>query len=152
VLKPAYEDVHRDMSALAASVRGYYRQKPDYRGLNTKLVISENLAPSAMKRRESIVSPIGRPVTVGANSDGDVVMPSGRQFVLSIDAVGRKVCRALSQTIGLMKTDPSFDSFTIENGEEVLTFGWSGERTFDKLAKGADRFCRDRNILSWRFN
>lgn len=149
---PDYKQIHYEVSELAKAIRGQYQKRPDYWGLNTQKIINEGFISEKFLRNEKIISSLGREFIIGSNAQGDTVMPSGRQFVITIADISRNACEGLLKQANISTADPSLDAILIQNDDENSEFGWSEENNFSKLTKNAKSICKNRNKISWRFN
>lgn len=150
--KPHYKDVHQEMTELATLVHQQYQKRPDYWGLNSEKILKNESLPTPMKKHQKIVSHIGREIIIGSNVDGDMVMPGGRQFMLTMDNLSRNVCIGLLSDIETLKTDPAWESLIVYNENGTTEFSWSADNSLADLPHKASEICVNRNKISWLFH
>ena len=92
--KNNYVEVKNELVMLSESIRKQYKTKPDYWGLNKSNVV--DFAPKDMIINNKVVSSIGREFIVGQNELGDIVMPSQRNFMITLANLNKKSCQDIA--------------------------------------------------------
>jgi len=117
-----------ELSALAQNIRRHYKIRPDFWGLSTREVIGKRLYPSTMTARtDSLHGYFGAPTTVGADENGTVIMPTGRQFAIAYHNLTKQQCVGL----GSYKFSQDFwlglKKVSLNNQKETYSFEWGNK-------------------------
>ncbi|MBQ8870129.1 MAG: hypothetical protein IJ019_01985 [Alphaproteobacteria bacterium] len=144
-----FEIVKKEIISLSESIRDSYKSKPDYRGLNTESVAE--IAPQELKRKNKIVSSIGREFIVGQDENGSIIMPSQRVFMISINNLSKKSCEQIAVLNILENNLYGLQKVIIKNSDYQINFELGGEYPLPITEENADKFCKNKNTVSWVF-
>lgn len=133
---------------LADNIRGYYRSRPDAWGLNSEKVISEKMVPQEMLNNKLLVNALGKEVLVGADLEGNTVMPGSRSFAIVYKNLNESECQEIAAADLGEKEQLTITSIIIANDTETQ-FVWGGEHPLPISGKDAKSFCRKNNIITW---
>ena len=144
-------ETYAELSELSTKIRTYYKMRPDFWGLNTKEVALNNLLPSTMSfEGEKLKGFWGKEIVIGANENGDAVLPSQRNFVITYKGLNKEQCVALADK----KIGENFwfgvEKILISSGEEKQFFNW-GTTDFSLPAnkKEVKKVCKNNNVVAF---
>ena len=141
------EENVKELVELSQVVRGYYKTKPGYWGLNTEKAVELKIVPEKMIDNGRIVSQTGREILLGEGFEGNMVMPGGRFFDVVYKGLSKKECIDLASYEGDEEYSLGLLSINI-NGRE---FSWGVE---DKLPIGkreAAKTCAQGSYVIFRY-
>lgn len=144
-----YHKVQDELFTLADKIRNHYKAKPDYWGLNNQSIIS--VLPEKMARNNKIISSIGREFIVGQNEKGDTVMPSQRNFMITLSNLGKKACHKIAGITVDKESNLSLQKIIIRNANDFVEFEWGGKNLLPISDKDAKTYCDKKNSISWIF-
>lgn len=122
------KEAGHQVEKLAQNIRNRYRNRPDFWGLSTQDVINKKIYPLDMKAENGILTGyFTNPVEIGANKDGNPVMPTIRNFVIAYNDLSKDQCIGLAAN----RFEPNFwlgvTGITVENDKKKQTFEWSSK-------------------------
>ena len=148
---PQIEQAANQLAQTANNVRVFYQTKPGYWGLSTDVVIRQHLAAQNMLVNGSLQNAFGKPVLVGQDEYGNMIMPGGRNFVITFPHLNQKECIVMAafrlnerETLSLLK-------MVIHNQEDTYEFTWGGKNSLPITKKDAVAYCGKENTVSWMF-
>lgn len=140
---------NKELVQISSKIRQYYQNRPDYRGLNTTEVVKNNLYVGKVSNNV-ILNSRNKPVLIGGDAAGSVVMPGGRSFVISYLDLTRKECVELSSRFWQETEKLGVLSMSIVNNAYNQEFNW-GEGGLPLNKSQAEKYCKDKNTLVWVF-
>lgn len=148
--KPSKEvlQANNELVETSKKIRDYYRNKPDYWGLNSNEVI-KNLLYSGKINNNQIINSIKKAVIVGADRDGVTVMPGQRSFAITYKNLNKKECKELASFNWKTQDNLGLISMKIYN-ENNYEFNW-GENGLPLSRNKADMSCQEVNDILWVF-
>lgn len=139
------------VSSLSEKIRKYYRNKPDYWGLDTNQIISNNIAPQISNDKKALKNAFGSDILIGSDKYGSVVMPGSRSFSIIFKNLNKKACISLatyrfeeSKSLGLI-------SMTIVNENSEKMFAWGGENELPIPEIKAKNICKTGGSIIWSY-
>lgn len=147
---PEIVKAYHELIGTAGKIRGYYSNRPDYWGLNTGAALKQNLHEGVMNNNR-ILNNLGKPVVIGADSEGNAVMPGQHSFMIGYRGLSRKECIALlsfrwseEDGLGLLSVSLKNDAggvydFVWEDGGLPVSRGMAG------------KYCGQDNSVMWFF-
>ena len=147
--KDDWSIVNQEISILADNIRNHYKTKPDYWGLNSQS--AAKFSPKEMVRNDKIVSAIGREFIIGQNEVGNTVMPSQRNFMISINNLSKNACRQIAQFDIDDKNQYGLQKIIINTPTVKTEFEWGGKNSLPISSENANKFCDKKNTISWVF-
>lgn len=140
-----------ELIALAGNVRNHYKIRPDYWGLNNESAVKNNLIPENMRRGQKAVSSLGREIIIGQDNEGNMVMPGGRNFMLTIANLSKPACLAMLSWRINPEANPGLIRIRLTETEKTTDFEWGGNPALPISADMAKIYCKNRNTISWTF-
>ena len=140
-----------DMIILAENIRKQYTKKPDYWGLSTQSIIQNGIVPKSMLRNDKLFSSIAKETLVGADVDGNMVMPGTRSFYIIYKGLSQKNCVDMASYPMSEQNKLGLLSVTIVNEQNEVVFQWGGEYSLPIDKASAAKICRNNNIILWNF-
>lgn len=140
-----------EIEELAANIRRYYQNRPDYWGLNTQIVLDKNIYPNRMLKNSSLNGYFGNSVLVGNGINGEVLMPGSRNFDIIYKGLNKKQCVGLAS----FKFDQKFwlgvtGVSVVNNKGGQQLFGWNDEKNQLPVKKEqAETVCESDNTIIW---
>ncbi len=139
---------------LAQNIRKHYQIRPDFWGLNTLEVIKKNIYPSTMRINENILyGYFGNEVIIGADINGNPVMPSMKNFVIAYKDLSKLQCIGLATN----SFNPEFwlgiREISIIHEDKTNNFSWGNTDYTLPLKKNlAAKICgKSNNTLVFKF-
>ena len=130
---------------MASSVRAHFQKKPDYRGLNTAYAVQNKIVDAKHLRLNKIYSQNSREILIGADSQGSTCAVRTKSFTVTYIDVSKEECaELLSQKFDLSSGLTAFTS-----GQYTFAFG--GDLPFPQTPKEAQRYCTNKNTVSFVF-
>ena len=139
------------LAQLANNIRLFYQTKPGYWGLNTESVIKNNLYAANMFKEGKIYNAFDKPVIVGQDTEGNIVMPGSRNFVITFPKLNKKECTAMAAFKLGEKENLSLLQMIIVNDGQIYRFTWGGENPLPVSKTRAKTFCKKDNVVAWSF-
>ena len=138
-----------EIKSINLNIRKHYQKQPDYRGLNTKTAIKDNLIPSFMVRQNKIFSRLKREILVGRNASGDSLLPADHFFAIAYLNVDKAMCISIISepfdiTLGLR-------DITLLNNKTSLVFSYGGEFPLPVNKEVAEKHCHSLNTVVLSF-
>ncbi len=149
--KENYANVEQEIFEFSNNIRNHYKLKPDYWGLNNENVIKNSLAPKQLVRNKKIMSSIGREYIIGQNENGDTVMPSQRNFMLTLDNLSKKACKKIATLKIANENHFGLQKVIIGNNSGIHEFEWGSDNPLPVSKEDADKNCENKNRISWVF-
>ncbi len=146
-----FQAAHQELSILVENIRNHYKIRPDYWGLDTASAIKNNLVPENMLRNDKIVSTIGREIVLGQDTDGNMVMPGQRSFMLTLPNLSKTACVNMLSQYFNEETHLGLLKISLTTQENTQEFEWGGTNPLPISKKTAKQFCKNKNSLSWVF-
>lgn len=140
---------NKELVQISSKIRQYYQNRPDYRGLNTAEVVKNNLYVGKVSNNV-ILNSRNKPVLIGGDAAGSIVMPGSRSFVISYLDLTRKECIELSSRFWQETEKLGVLSMSIINNAYNQEFNW-GEGGLPLNTSQAEKYCKDKNTLVWAF-
>lgn len=140
---------NRSLIAMSDKIRRYYQNRPDYWGLNTNEVVRQNLYSGTLNNN-SIINELGKPVVVGADSEGNPVMPGGRSFMIGYRNLSTDECVELASFRWNEEDKLGLLSLTIQNAEGTFEFSW-GDKGLPVSRSRAKHYCKTDSKIMWSF-
>lgn len=147
--KDNYVEVKNELVMLSESIRKQYKTKPDYWGLNKSNVV--DFAPKDMIINNKVVSSIGREFIVGQNELGDIVMPSQRNFMITLANLNKKSCQDIATLDIDHEKHLSLHKIILRNEDISIEFEWGQENAIPISKGNAKKYCTNKNSISWVF-
>lgn len=135
---------------LANMVRGHYKMRPDYWGLNTNEVIKNKLYPEDMTiNGDKLLGYFGNPVEIGMDTNGLTIMPTVREFSITYRDLTKAQCTALASDRFRRSFWLGIKEIGITNNNSSYTFGWDDKESVLPLdkRKAADLCSNGSNVL-----
>lgn len=139
--------IENELISLSESIRNQYKTKPDYWGLNKTNVVE--FTPKNLIKNDKLISSVGREFIVGQNENGDIVMPSQRNFMITLSNLNKKTCRNVA-TINIDE-HLSLQKIILRNGSDTTEFEWGRENSIPISRQIAKKQCSNKNSISWVF-
>ena len=149
--RPSAEVVssHKELLTMSESIRKHYKNKPDYWGLNTTEVVKDKLYTGKLTNNQ-IINSLGKYVIVGADIEGNPVMPGMKSFIIGYKGVSKKECVELASFIWNENDKLGLLSIQINTDKMEHNFDWSEDGL--PLSKNkAKQFCSENNNIIWVF-
>jgi hypothetical protein len=135
--------------AIADAVRKSFINKIDYWGLDTEMVINNNILTNRFYKDNNLLNALGKPVLIGSGEEGSMVMPGVRSFEIVYGELTQNECIALAtydyeqqEELGLLK-------ITIR-GDESREFGWVEEGYKLPVSRPeARKICKNGSKVIW---
>lgn len=134
---------------LVDGIRRHYRTRPDVWGLNCNYVIEHGIADNLQVSNGKLKNALGKETTVGADSDGNIVMPGSRNFAITYKNLNYKECVDLSSVQQNEQKLLSLTSIVISNDKSQTQFIWGGEHPLPISKPAAKQACGEENSISW---
>lgn len=149
--RPSSEIVqaNKDIMTTAEKIRTYYRNRPDYWGLDGKMAISNNLYTGTLTNNQ-IFNGLNKAIVIGSDINGSTVMPGQRSFVIGYRDLNKKECVELSSFRWQEEDKLGLLSLSLQNGEGVYEFSW-GDKGLPLSHSKAKQYCKENNHLLWTF-
>lgn len=148
---PLIEQTANQLAQTANNIRLYYQTKPGYWGLSNEIVIRNNLEAGGMLQDGKLQNAFGKPVIIGQDTDGSVVMPGTRNFVITFPQLDKSECTAMA-AFRLNERDSLslLQMVIIENGQRY-EFNWGGNNPLPITKNDAAKYCGKANTVAWSF-
>ena len=140
---------NKEILSTADKIRSYYRNRPDYWGLDTQAVIKDELYIGKIEN-DKIINNLGEEVVIGSDIDGTTIMPGQRIFSISYLQVMQKQCIELASFRWQEEGKLGLISFKIQNDSGDYEFSW-GNKGLPLSRNYAKQYCKEKNNLSWTF-
>ena len=148
----AYE-AGMQIEQLANIIRGHYKMRPDYWGLNTDEIIKNNLYPEDMSvNGGKLLGYFGNPVEIGMDTEGMTIMPTIKEFGITYRDLTKAQCTALASDRFRKTFWLGIKEISITDNNSSHTFGWDDKESVLPLDKRkADDLCHNGSNVLFRF-
>lgn len=140
-----------ELAQTAENIRLFYQTKPGYWGLNGELAIKNNLQASGMLKEGKLYNAFGKPVIIGQDAAGSIVMPGTRYFMITFPGLNKSECTAMAAFRLNERESLSLLQMEIKTGDKKYEFNWGGKPSLPITKTDAARYCGKVNTVSWRF-
>lgn len=149
--KPAVEAAGQ-VSLLTENVRKFYQNRPDGWGISSESAVKNNIVPKAMLKDGKIINALGKEVLLGADENGNMVMPGMRSFAVVYKGLSYRECiiaaeKSLTENVQLVLND-----LIVRHKDKSTEFIWGGENALPISASAAKKACGKQNTLIWSVN
>lgn len=149
--KPAVEAAGQ-VSLLTENVRKFYQNRPDGWGISSESAVKNKIVPKAMMKDGKIVNALGKEVLLGADENGNMVMPGMRSFAVVYKGLSYRECviaaeKSLTENMPLVLND-----LVVRHKDKSTEFIWGGENALPVSASAAKKACGKQNMLIWSVN
>ena len=148
---PKIAQAATELALTADNIRVFYQTRPGYWGLDSTIVIKNNLAANGMIQNGAIKNAFGKPVKIGQDADGNIVMPGSRSFVVAYHDLNQNECTAMAAFKLNENASLSLLDMNLINAQGTTEFNWGGENKLPITKDEARKFCGDNNTIVWRF-
>lgn len=151
VLKNSREEKINELFSYAELARKAFKNKPDYWGLDSKLLIEKNLINKSKEGK--IINSFGKEVTIGNDFEGYKIMPGSKTFDVAYLGLDHKACVDLITYELQDKQKLSLISVKIRAEGKTTEFGWGGENKLPISTNSAKKVCNiEGNVdILWTF-
>lgn len=149
--KNNFDTVQHELVSLADNIRNNYKTKPDYWGLNNESILKNNIAPKELIKNKKIISIIGREFIIGQNENGDIIMPSQRNFMITLSNLSKNACKNLATFNWQEENHLALQKIILRNDNETIEFEWGNSNALPIKEDLANELCSNKNIISWVF-
>ena len=139
------------LAQTANNIRLFYQTKPGYWGLNTDSVIKNNLYASGMLKDVKLYNAFGKPVIIGQDTEGNIVMPGSRNFVITFPELSKKECTAMAAFKLNERENLTLLQMVILTDGQRFDFTWGGKNPLPLTKTEAAKFCGSKNTVAWSF-
>ena len=141
-----------ELEQLAANIRRYYQNRPDYWGLSTQMVLDKKIYPNKMLKNNQLVGYFGNPVLVGNGPEADVLMPGARNFDIIYKDLNKKQCVGLASFKFSQNFWLGVTGISIINNDNNQFFTWDDEENGLPIQKNrANAICESNNTIIWHY-
>lgn len=140
---------NKDIVETAGKIRAYYRRLPDYWGLNNAEAVKNNLYVGVITNNQ-IMNGLKKPVIIGADINGNPVMPGQHSFMIGYRDLNRDECVSLMSFRWQEQDKLGLLSVTVLNDDGTYEFSW-GDKGLPLSRSRAKQYCRDKNHIMWSF-
>jgi len=148
---PLINKAATELARTADNIRLFYQTKPGYWGLNNEMVIKNNLQADEMLKDGKLTNAFGKPVIIGQDTEGNIVMPGTRYFVVTFPNLNKSECTAMAAFRLNEKESLSLLQMEIISGDKRFEFNWGGKPSLPITKTDAAKYCGKENTVSWRF-
>ena len=149
--KEDYTEFRDELVTVSNNIRLHYKLKPDYWGLNNENVIKNKLVRENMVRNKKIISVTGREFIIGQNEKGDTVMPTQRNFMITLDNLNKRMCKKVSLVDIYNENNLALQKIIIRNDKQIVEFEWGGNNPLPITDNNVEKYCKSKNSISWVF-
>lgn len=149
-----YKQAEAQIIELSQNIAKAYQAKPNYWGLSTAEVINKKLYAQGMRSKgEKLIGYFNQEVEIGADENGNIVMPASKNFVIAYKDLSKKQCIGLSS----QKFNKTFwlriNKFSIKNEQFSQDFTWGSSEYGLPLQKQSLRNAcvSDKNTIVFTF-
>ncbi len=135
----------RKIFSLSDDIRAFYINKHDYWGLNTSVIIDNNVVSPKYVRNKKIIFNGGVEVLVGKGPSGETVMPLTQEFDIILNRLNRAQCMTYAETTLLPEELLKLDSIRILNSSGTYVFEWNGTRKLPIQKYETKNLCQNEN-------
>ena len=140
---------NKDIVNMSEKIRAYYRNRPDYWGLNNSEAINLNLYVGKINNNQ-IINNLNKNVIIGSDINGSQVMPGQHSFLIGYKDLNKKECVELASLYWAEEDKLGLISVIIQNDSGNYEFSW-GDKGLP-LSKGqAQKYCKEKNNILWTF-
>ena len=148
---PRITDAATELALTANNIRMFYQTKPGYWGLNTDMVIKNNLQASSMLVDGKLKNAFGKPVIIGQDTNGSIIMPGTRHFTITFPDLTAKECTAMAAFRLNERESLSLLQMVIITGDKTYEFNWGGTNPLPITKTEAAKYCGQQNTIGWSF-
>lgn len=132
-----------ELENLAKSIRNFYKNRPNYWGLDTNFAISNNLYQKGENGIDTIV---------GQGFEGYKVMPGNTTFDIAYKNLNHQKCVYLLSSVLSENQKIVLVSISVQ-GIDEKTFDWGGENSLPITTGTAKKMCKNDNTnnILWTF-
>lgn len=148
---PQIEQTANQLAQTANNIRLYYQTKPGYWGLSNEIVIRNNLEANGMLIDGKLQNAFGKPVIIGQDTDGSVVMPGTRNFVITFPNLNKSECTTMAAFRLNERDSLSLLQMVIIKENQRYEFNWGGQNPLPITKTEAAKYCGRTNTVAWSF-
>ena len=138
----------KQLLTLTDNIRNAYRNKPDAWGLNTFSAIKNNIVPQNMLKDGQIINALAKEILIGADVNGNTVMPGSRNFDIIYKNLNYDECVALAQFDFDEKNLLGVASVSIIN-KNIYLFDWTENNSLPLSKDICQKSCSEKNDIIW---
>lgn len=116
----------KQVAEIAQEVRKSYAHRVDYWGLNTDLIISNNILTN-INYDKKLINSLGKPILIGSDEDGNTVMPGERSFNIVYSDLSTAECISLATYPFEQPEELGLLQITIVGNKNKQDFSWREE-------------------------
>ena len=135
----------RKIFSLSDDIRAFYINKHDYWGLNTSVVIDNNIISSKYVRNKKIIFNGGIEILIGKGRSGEAVMPLTQEFDVVMNHLNKAQCMTYAETSLLPEELLKLNSIHILNSSGDYIFEWNGVRKLPIQKYETKNLCQNEN-------
>lgn len=142
----------QQVTQLSENVRKFYQNRPDGWGISSEAAIKNNIVPPAMLKEGNIVNALGKEVLLGADENGNMVMPGMRSFVVVYKELSYRECLTATKESLTENMQLALNNLIVKNDDRSTEFIWGGENALPVSTSAAKKACGRQNTLIWSVN
>ena len=149
--RPSEQSVaaNKEMLETAEKIRAFYRNRPDYWGLNGNEAVKNQLFTAKINNNQ-LLNSLNKKIIIGADSEGTTVMPGQKSFAITYLDVDKKECIELASFSWKAEENLGLLSMMIQNDGQNYEFSW-GDKGLPLSQGRAKQFCHEKNNIMWLF-
>ena len=149
--RPSAEIIAADKELVETTekIRTYYRNRPDYWGLDNGVVIEQHLYAGELKEGK-VINSLQKEVIVGSDDKGTKVMPGSRNFIVMYRGLTKEECIAIASFRGKEQDQLGLISMSIQNNKGTHEFSW-GNKGLPLSSGQVKKYCQEENNVMWSF-
>ncbi len=146
------ETAVKELQQFSQNIRNFYKNRPDYWGLNTQMVIDKQLYPLSMYKDGVLKSHYNTLVLVGNGINADVLMPGAKSFDIVYKYLNKRQCiefvsYRFSQDFWL-----GISGVSIINDNKEVLFSWGIDNALPIKNETAKILCKNsNNTIIWHY-
>ena len=139
----------KELIKITEKVRMYYRNRPDYWGLDNETAKQQKFYLGEIKD-DKMLNVLGKEILIGADDSGAQVMPGARSFMVTYRDLTHEECIELAVFQGREQDKLGLISMSIQNDKGVYDFSW-GNKGLPLSRSQAKQYCQEKNSIMWSF-
>lgn len=124
-----FEIAGRQIVEMSQNIIKHYQTSPSYWGLSSNEVIGKKLYPNNIDiRNGKLIGYFSNIIEVGADDNGNMVMPTAKNFVIAYNGLNKKQCIGLGSHKFNKKFWLKVSKITIKNNKTTTDFSWGDKK------------------------
>lgn len=142
----------KELEELSENIRKYYQNRPDYWGLQSNIVIKNQIVPSVMIKNNELIGVLKNKILVGNGINASVLMPGARGFDIVYKNLSKNHCVDLASFDFNKQFWLGVTYVSIVHEDNIADFSWNNNQNKLPITQSAAKnACKNGGSIIWHF-